>query len=198
MVRPAWRRALRRVPVAASGGPVRMAALGWARAAATTGPVSRPWADRMRASSQSRPRRAKASAGEDTAGITAGVRPRARRARAVAEEPGAPRGGDDAEEAGVAGGQDGDRARVGADGVEGDLQAAERNAVGLGRERGGGQVAGGAGHGGRGGQGVGGRGRQRGAVDADHGDAGGQRRSSWWASWARRAWRAPASARRKP
>src|ERR1700760_1799118 len=146
MVRPAWRRALRRVPVAASGGPVRMAALGWARAAATTGPVSRPWADRMRASSQSRPRRAKASAGEDTAGITAGVRPRARRARPMPKKPGAPGarpgpgpggapgrrgGGKAAKEAGPAGARGADGARVGADGVEGDLQAAERNAVGL-------------------------------------------------------------------
>ena len=71
-------------------GAVRMAALGCASAAASARCGSRPWAETTRASSQSRPIFAKASATEETAGMTRGVMPRARRARTTPKKPGSP------------------------------------------------------------------------------------------------------------
>ena len=71
-------------------GAVRIATLGWASAAARAWRGSRPWAVVTRASSQSRPSRAKASATEDTAGMTWGLIPRARSARTIPKKPGSP------------------------------------------------------------------------------------------------------------
>ena len=74
-------------------GAVKMAALGCARAAASAclGPLgSRPWAETTRASSQSRPSRAKASVTDEVAGMTCGSMPRARSARTMPKNPGSP------------------------------------------------------------------------------------------------------------
>ena len=71
-------------------GAVRMAALGCASAAASARLGSRPWAETTRASSQSRPSRAKASVTEEVAGRTLGLRPRARSARTMPKKPGSP------------------------------------------------------------------------------------------------------------
>ena len=92
-----------RLPAASSSAPrsraeavrgaVRMAALGCARAAASAclGLLgSRPWAEITRASSQSRPSRAKARVTEEVAGMTLGSIFRARSARTMPKNPGSP------------------------------------------------------------------------------------------------------------